>query len=78
VVDHEHNGGPSGRVRGLICSVPCNLKVVGKHKDGSILRAAADYLDNPPAVALFGEIIAPGRPPRKRVKVVRKGRRGVR
>lgn len=67
VVDHEHAGGPSGRVRGLICSLPCNLKLVGKHKRGDILRAAADYLDNPPAPLAFGmEIIAPGRKPRKR------------
>ena len=66
VVDHEHDGGPSGRLRGLICSVPCNLRVVAKHKDGELLRAAADYLDNPPATQLFGEIICPGRKRRKR------------
>lgn len=66
VVDHEHNKGPSGRLRGLICSVPCNLKIIGKHKSGELLRSAADYLDNPPGVQLFGEIICPGRKPKKR------------
>lgn len=74
VVDHEHNGGPSGKVRGLLCNVPCNLKLIAKHKNGTELRKAADYLDNPPAEKLWGTIIAPGRKPKKR-KMTRKGRK---
>jgi Recombination endonuclease VII len=66
VVDHEHAGGPAGKVRGLICNIPCNLRIVAKHKSPDILQAAADYLRQPPAVALWGEIIAPGRPRKKR------------
>lgn len=66
VVDHEHDGGKSGKIRGLICSVPCNLRLVAKHKTPDMLQAAADYLRAPPAVELFGERIAPGRPKVKR------------
>lgn len=71
VVDHEHNGGPSGKVRGLICNIPCNLRIIAKHKTGDVLRRAADYLDNPPATRYFEEErIAPGR--KKRVRAVRR------
>lgn len=66
VVDHEHTGGPSGKVRGLICVIPCNLRIVAKHKQPDLLQAAADYLREPPAVKLFGEVIAPGRPRKRR------------
>jgi hypothetical protein len=66
VVDHEHDGGPSGKVRGLICVIPCNLKIVARHKSPDLLQAAADYLRDPPAVKVFGEVIAPGRPRKKR------------
>ena len=58
-VDHDHR---SGRVRGAL-DYRCNKFVVGRHRDGVLLRAAADYLDNPPAVALLGERTVP---PKKR------------
>lgn len=41
-VDHDHK---SGIVRGLLCWY-CNRRLVGRHHDGRLLRAAADYLDN--------------------------------
>lgn len=50
-VDHEHGTGVAGSggfIRGLLCHY-CNLRIVGKHKNADLLRAAADYLDNPPA-----------------------------
>lgn len=74
VVDHEHDGGPSGKIRGLLCNIPCNLKTVAKHKNGKELRAAADYLDDPPAERLWGKIIAPGRKKKKRKAVGRSTR----
>ena len=40
-VDHDHS---DGRIRGLLCYI-CNRKIVGRHKTGILLRAAADYLD---------------------------------
>lgn len=44
-VDHDHR---TGAVRGLCCSF-CNHRLLGVTDDPVILRAAADYLDNPPA-----------------------------
>jgi hypothetical protein len=40
-VDHDHK---TGRVRGLLC-LRCNRYLVGRHRDGALLRRAADYLD---------------------------------
>ena|SRR5690606_7374142 len=42
-VDHDHK---ENFVRGLLCT-NCNHRVVGRHRDVSLLRAAADYLENP-------------------------------
>ena len=44
-VDHNHK---TKEVRGLLC-FRCNKYVIGRWQDGKILRAAADYLDDPPA-----------------------------
>lgn len=41
-IDHDHR---TERARGLLC-FPCNKFVVGRHHDGKLLRAAADYLDS--------------------------------
>lgn len=41
-VDHDHK---TGRVRGALC-FRCNKYLVGRHRDGKLLRAAADYLDS--------------------------------
>ncbi len=43
-VDHDHL---TGRIRGLLCS-PCNFAIGQMHDNPSILRAAADYLEQGP------------------------------
>lgn len=40
-VDHNHF---TGEIRGLLCTM-CNYRHVGRHKDSSLLRKIADYLD---------------------------------
>ena len=61
-VDHDH---ANLLVRGLLCDA-CNRRVVGRFHNGDVLRRAADYLDNPPAVAVLGERFTPKRKPKKR------------
>jgi hypothetical protein len=62
-VDHSHR---TGLVRGVICSY-CNLRVVAKHTDPHLLQRAADYLRDPPARRALGrDVVAPGRPKKKR------------
>lgn len=43
VVDHDH---VSGLIRGIICTY-CNHRLVGRHRDGMLVRRIADYLDAP-------------------------------
>lgn len=40
-VDHNHQ---TGEIRGLLCNY-CNHRVVGRHRDGDLLRRMADYVD---------------------------------
>lgn len=40
-VDHNHI---TGEIRGLLCSY-CNHRVVGRHRDGALLRKIADYIE---------------------------------
>lgn len=40
-VDHDHI---SGEIRGLLCAY-CNHRVVGRHRDGALLRKIADYVE---------------------------------
>lgn len=40
-VDHDHK---SGEIRGLLCRY-CNHRVVGRHRDGDLLRKMADYVE---------------------------------
>ena len=40
-VDHNHY---TGEIRGLLCTM-CNYRHVGRHRDSSLLRRIADYLD---------------------------------
>lgn len=40
-VDHNHI---TGEIRGLLCN-NCNRRLVGRHRDGDLLRKIADYVD---------------------------------
>lgn len=40
-VDHNHS---TGEVRGLLCSY-CNHRVIGRHRDGELLRKMAAYVE---------------------------------
>jgi hypothetical protein len=40
-VDHDHI---SGIIRGLLCRY-CNHRVVGRHRDATLLRKVADYVE---------------------------------
>lgn len=42
-VDHDHK---STEIRGVIC-LYCNHRIVGRHRDGALIRRVADYLDRP-------------------------------
>ncbi|WP_433332564.1 endonuclease VII domain-containing protein [Spirillospora sp. CA-294931] len=51
-VDHCHK---RGHVRGLLCRL-CNGRLLTAARDRpEILRAAAEYLENPPALEVLGE-----------------------
>lgn len=40
-VDHNHQ---TGAIRGLACTY-CNHRIIGSHKDATLLRRVADYLE---------------------------------
>ena len=61
-VDHDHK---SGEVRGLLCNY-CNHRVVGRHRDPSLLRRVADYLE------VGTGWFVPPKPKKKRKRNVRK------
>lgn len=74
-VDHAHRDGRAGPVRGLLCFL-CNRRILGARSD-SVVLAMAEYVRNPPARrALNIEVIAPGRPQKKRQPRKRK-RNGI-
>ena len=51
-VDHDHK---TGLIRGLVCRLH-NRKLLPSAKDNpAVLRAAADYLESPPALRILGE-----------------------
>ena len=55
-VDHDHK---TGMIRGALCR-RCNRKLLVACKDDpTILQAAIDYLNHPPAPDAIGEIIVP-------------------
>jgi len=53
-VDHSHGLPHPGLVRGILCA-SCN-RALGRFRDSIILiRAALEYLENPPATAALGK-----------------------
>jgi DNA-directed RNA polymerase subunit RPC12/RpoP len=57
-VDHDHK---TGIIRGILCRY-CNHRVVGRHRDGPLLRQIADYVERDTGFR------APKKRPRKRRK----------
>lgn len=60
-VDHDHS---TGRIRGIIC-LYCNHRIVGRHRDGHLLRRVSDYLLKP-----ILEFVVPKKKPKKRKRKV--------
>ncbi|MCQ9385088.1 endonuclease VII domain-containing protein [Brevibacterium moorei] len=55
-VDHDHK---TGYTRG-ICCLTCNKFILGRSRDDpEVFRRAIAYLENPPAIAVIGERVAP-------------------
>jgi hypothetical protein len=64
VVDHDHK---SGRVRGLLCRLSCNYRLLGRQdQKPEIFLSAYAYLVSPPAVAVLGEHVVPTKKRRKK------------
>lgn len=61
-VDHDHQ---TGFVRGLLCFL-CNRRVLGARSADVLIRTAAYVTDPPARRALGRDVIAPGRPKKKR------------
>lgn len=65
-VDHDHAKG--GVIRGLLCSY-CNYRILkSSTSKPDLLRAAADYLEHPPAVTVLGARQVPPKRVRRRCK----------
>lgn len=54
-VDHDHK---TGRIRGLLCRMPCNYVLGYLHDKVEIFKSCSVYLDNPPAYEYL-DIIVP-------------------
>lgn len=62
-IDHDH---VTGVVRGIVTAY-ANTRLIGRLRSHETAQALADYLREPPAVRALGcQVIAPGRPPKKR------------
>jgi hypothetical protein len=65
-IDHEHQEGQSGPLRGIVCPYD-NTRIIGRLKSHERAQALADYLRDPPAQRALGEVVwSPGRPRKKR------------
>lgn len=53
--EHDHG---TGLFRGLACFF-CNAQILRQRVTPDLLRRAADYLENPPAVQVLGERFGP-------------------
>lgn len=72
-VDHAHENGQQGPVRGLLCFF-CNKRVLGARSADILVKTAA-YVTEPPAVHALGRVvIAPGRPKKPRTRKRRRAR----
>lgn len=65
--DHDHK---TGLFRGILCFQDNNMLRV--KRTSALLRAAADYLDEPPAVTAIGERYGKIGPTKRRVRRKRK------
>jgi Recombination endonuclease VII len=55
-VDHNHR---TGVIRGLLC-LWCNHRLLGGARESvAILESAIEYLTDPPAVGVIGEVVVP-------------------
>lgn len=61
-VDHNHK---TGEIRGLLCT-NCNHRLVGRHRDGDLLRKMADYVEQG-----TGWFVPDKRPKKKRKRKVK-------
>ena len=71
-VDHDHK---TGLVRGLLCYV-CNRRVISA-RSADILIRAAEYVQHPPARAVIGARIAPGRPKKARKRTAKRRKKAA-
>src|SRR5678815_1045565 len=67
-VDHDHG---TGFVRGLLCFF-CNKRVLGARNAEVLIKTAAYVTDPPARRALGRDVVAPGRPRKKRTARRRK------
>lgn len=61
-VDHDHQ---TGFIRGLLCFM-CNRRVLGARSAETLIKTAAYVTDPPARHALGRDVVAPGRPAKKR------------